>query len=55
MKSIYKIMMIAGLLAMTAGCGQKKSDFKYLLDEFAPLGPELQMESAYTSRGGEHT
>ncbi len=37
MKSIYKIMMISGLLAMTAGCGQKKSDFKYLLDEFADL------------------
>ena len=29
--------MISGLLAMTAGCGQKKGDFKYLLDEFADL------------------
>ena len=37
MKSIYKVMMISGLLAVTAGCGQKKSDFKYLLDEFADL------------------
>ena len=30
-------MMISGLLAITAGCGEKKSDFKYLLDEFADL------------------
>jgi dipeptidyl-peptidase-3 len=30
-------MMMTGVLAITAGCGQKKSDFKYLLDEFADL------------------
>ena len=31
-------MMLSGLLAITAGCGQKKdADFKYLLDEFADL------------------
>lgn len=31
-------MMISGVLAITAGCGQKKdTDFKYLLDEFADL------------------
>ncbi|MCQ2065188.1 MAG: dipeptidyl peptidase 3 [Bacteroidaceae bacterium] len=30
--------MLSGLLAITAGCGQKKdADFKYLLDEFADL------------------
>ena len=32
--------MIGGLLAAAAGCGQKqeaKSDFKYLIDEFADL------------------
>lgn len=38
MKVLTKIMMISGVLAITAGCGQKKdSDFKYLLDEFADL------------------
>ena len=37
MKSIVRIMMISGLLAITAGWGEKKSDFKYLLDEFADL------------------
>ena len=38
MKALTKIMMLSGLLAITAGCGQKKdADFKYLLDEFADL------------------
>ena len=38
MKVLTKIMMLSGLLAITAGCGQKKdADFKYLLDEFADL------------------
>ena len=37
MKTIFRIMMMTGVLAITAGCGQKKSDFKYLLDEFADL------------------
>ena len=38
MKVLTKIMMVSGLLAITAGCGQKKdADFKYLLDEFADL------------------
>lgn len=37
MKSIVRIMMLSGLLAITACGGDKKSDFKYLLDEFADI------------------
>ena len=37
MKRLTRIMLIGGALAITAGCGQKKGDFKYLLDEFADL------------------
>lgn len=36
-KTIAKLMILSGMLAITAGCGQKKSDFKYLIDEFADV------------------
>jgi len=37
MKKILNIMTAVSLAALLAGCGQKKGDFKYLLDEFADL------------------
>ena len=37
MKNVIKLMTVVSLLAITAGCGEKKDDFKYLLDEFADL------------------
>ncbi len=37
MKTITKIVMGIALLPVVAGCGTKKTDFKYLTDEFADL------------------
>ena len=37
MKKLTGIMTTFSLLAVIAGCGEKKDDFKYLLDEFADL------------------
>lgn len=37
MKTIFRIMMMSGMLAIAAGCGPKKSDFKYVVDEFADI------------------
>lgn len=37
MKRVFKTMMFIGALTVMAGCGEKKSDFKYLVDEFADI------------------
>lgn len=37
MKKILRIMTTASLLAIVAGCGEKKDDFKYTLDQFADI------------------
>jgi dipeptidyl-peptidase III len=37
MKRVFKTMMFIGALTVMAGCGEKKGDFKYLVDEFADI------------------
>lgn len=37
MKSVFKTMMFLGAMTVMAGCGEKKDDFKYLVDEFADI------------------
>ena len=37
MKLIVKMFMVTGLAAAMASCGENKSDFRYLMDEFADL------------------
>ena len=37
MKSVFKTMMFIGAFTVMAGCGEKKGDFRYLVDEFADI------------------
>ena len=37
MKKIIRLMTTVSLLAIVAGCGEKKDDFKYTIDQFADL------------------
>lgn len=37
MKRVFKTMMFIGALTVMAGCGEKKGDFRYLVDEFADI------------------